>query len=284
MDAFWADWGRGMFGGDAGFAAGRTIQELDGGHLGINALIGGGARTTDAQIAEFFAPLRELEALRPRIKGAGNLERFDYWLNTHRGAATMAEVSCLRGQLDRQMAGKKYDEALATRIELAKAWTRLMTLQTAIVSTPGELGTIANLEQHSRRQMHFVDGHDAALEKALGKPLPAEAQPGKDYTGPAKIIVPTVRSVIRQGETLKIPVIVLDNAPAKNAALHFRVMAHGNWQEFPLEHVGRAVYRVELPGVQEAMEYYITAETATGQKLVWPATAPALNQTVVTMP
>jgi hypothetical protein len=32
------------------------------------------------------------------------------------------------------------------------------------------------------------------------------------------------------------------------------------------------------------MEYYITAETTTGQKLVWPVTVPSLNQTVVTMP
>ena len=69
MDAFWADWGRGMFGGDAGAEAGRIIQKLDGSHLGINALIRGGAKTTDAQISEFFAPLRELEALRPRING-----------------------------------------------------------------------------------------------------------------------------------------------------------------------------------------------------------------------
>jgi hypothetical protein len=30
-------------------------------------------------------------------------------------------------------------------------------------------------------------------------------------------------------------------------------------------------------------EYYITAETAKGHKLVWPVTAPALNQAVVVM-
>ena len=70
---FWADWGRGMFGGEAGAEVGRTIQKFDGGHLGINALIRGGAGTTDAQISDFFAPLRAMEALRPRITGAGNL-------------------------------------------------------------------------------------------------------------------------------------------------------------------------------------------------------------------
>jgi len=41
------------------------MQKLDGCHLGINALIRGGAGTTDAQISEFFAPLRELEGCVP---------------------------------------------------------------------------------------------------------------------------------------------------------------------------------------------------------------------------
>jgi len=36
--------------------------------------------------------------------------------------------------------------------------------------------------------------------------------------------------------------------------------------------------------VQETIEYYITTETIAGQKLVWPVTAPSLNQTIVTMP
>lgn len=83
MQRFWAEWGRGMFGADAGAEAGRIFQNLDGCGPGINGLIGRGSKgtLTDAKIAEFFAPLAELQALRPRIKGTGNLERFDYWLN-----------------------------------------------------------------------------------------------------------------------------------------------------------------------------------------------------------
>jgi hypothetical protein len=44
------------------------------------------------------------------------------------------------------------------------------------------------------------------------------------------------------------------------------------------------VYTAQLPPMREAMEYYIAAETATGQKLRWPATAPTLNQTIVALP
>ena len=45
-------------------------------------------------------------------------------------------------------------------------------------------------------------------------------------------------------------------------------------------HVGRAVWSATLPAAQEDFEYYLTA----GGNLVWPATAPGLNQTVVVFP
>ena len=42
--------------------------------------------------------------------------------------------------------------------------------------------------------------------------------------------------------------------------------------------------RVNLPEAGEDIEYYIKVKTAARKKLVWPATAPELNQTVVVMP
>jgi hypothetical protein len=96
----------------------------------------------------------------------------------------MAEACCVRGQLDQAMKAKDYAAALTDRVELARVWSRLLSLQTAIVSTPGELGTIANLEQHTRKESHFLDQHDAALSQALGKPLPPEAAPSQTYSGP----------------------------------------------------------------------------------------------------
>ena len=59
-------------------------------------------------------------------------------------------------------------------------------------------------------------------------------------------------------------------------------MGIGNFQKINLDHQARAVYSVTLPPASgEDMEYYIEAEMADGNKLVWPATAPGLNQTVV---
>ena len=126
-------------------------------------------------------------------------------------------------------------------------------------------------------------GQDAALVQALGKALPAEARLGMEFTGAPRLIVPTVRGMLREGETLRLTVIVLDNRLPKEAALHYRPLGSGEWKVVPLRHVGRAVHAVEVPAVKRSLEYHITATTAAGQPLVWPATAPELCQTVVIM-
>jgi hypothetical protein len=44
----------------------------------------------------------------------------------------------------------------------------------------------------------------------------------------------------------------------------------------------RQAYRVNLPTQsQNTVEYYLEASLENGQQLRWPATAPALNQTVL---
>ena len=156
-----------------------------------------------------------------------------------------------------------------------------MSCQTAATDTPGELGTIANLEMQSRRTLHIFDAHDKDIAAALGVPLPGEAAPSANYGGAARIIVPTVRTQIEPGESLKLNVIVLDNQPAKTAALFWRALGRGEFKRINLQHVARAVYSVTIPAAQEDLEYYIAATTLAGDNLVWPATAPAQNQTVV---
>jgi len=52
----------------------------------------------------------------------------------------------------------------------------------------------------------------------------------------------------------------------------------------PLQHSGWAVHTVSLPALKGDIEYNIRATTVDGTKLIWPATAPAVNHTVVVMP
>ncbi len=304
VEAFYVDFARAHFGPEVGEAAGRIFAKTDGVNLPEPSTWKSGPgdiKDEKVDVKARYAFVEELSALRPSVKGAGNLERFDYWLHTYRFMAAMAEAGGARGRLNDVMNAlkKETDEAkkkelagkaVPIRLELARAWERMMTHQLAATDTPGELGTISNLEQHNRRQQKHVTGHDAAIEAALGGPIPAEAQLSMTYAGPARIIVPTVRTVAEPGEALALKAMVLtpgcgkgdDGAPA--VTLHWRPMGKGDFAKVPLRHVARRVYRGTLPAAPAgatAVEYYLEAE-AGGTKLVWPATAPALNQTVVT--
>jgi len=289
---FYFDFARANFGDEIARPAGKIFAAIDGVHLpsASNWKSGPGTLTPLnrpwAEEKKHYAFVDELAALRPQIKGAGNQERFDYWLNTYRAMSLMAEARCACGLLDQTMLAvraKKTPVAavLAQRVELAKIWSQLLTLQAAIVSTPGELGTIANLEEHTRQHEHFVEADDEELIQALGSPLPPETVPAKNYGGPARLTVPTVRTCIRPGETLQLTIIALDQQPVRQVAVNFHPLGQGSWQTNSATHVGRAIYTVKLPAAQDDFEYFISAHTAGGEELVWPATAPAMNQTVV---
>jgi hypothetical protein len=298
---FYENFARVNFGDAAAKQAGAILSQIDGVHFPESAGWGNGpgnikiVRQPWEQLKGLYAFVGEFAAVRARVCGAGNLERFDYWLNTFRYAAAMAEAGCCRGMLDVAMdaliaqkdPAKKKDlaaQALAIRIRLARTWEKMLTFQLAATDTPGEMGTLANLERHNRLGSNFLTAHDAALAAATGAPLPQEAQLSMVYAGPSRIIVPTVRTEVTADESLQLRLIVMDNKPAKSIALYWRPMGSGQFQRAEVNHLGRAVYQAALPPATEDFEYYIEAQTAEGSTLVWPAAAPKISQTVVVSP
>jgi hypothetical protein len=292
MDAFWADWGRGMFGGEAGAEAGRAIRKLDGTHYGINALIGGGAKTTDARIAEFFAPLRELEALRPRIKGAGNLERLDYWVNLIRATQLRVQTWVLADRLavkmneanaaqeaDRKL-GLVRNEVLPLRLDIARSWENMIAAFTACAKSPGEVGTIASIESGNRGRI--VLAHDAAIAKILEEPLPPEAAITTAYGGIPRIFVSAPRTQVHAGEPQEIRAFVLSDDKCTGVNLYWRPLGEGQFKHLAATHRARQAYRAALPALSKgAVEYYLEAVLEGGEKVPWPATAPSITQTVI---
>jgi hypothetical protein len=295
--AFYQDFATANFGPRVGDAAGAIMTGIDGVHLHSPAgwVKGPGGLSPNSKpwdkIKTAYDFVDQFAALRPLVIGAGNLDRFDYWLNSYRFLAAAAQAECVRGQLD--LAVKAIDaepnlekkkelatQALGLRISLAQVWDQLMNLQEATVSTPGELGTITNLELHTR-QHHFLDADDNKLTADLGAPLPASVNPASVYTGPPRIIVPTLRGKIEPGERLHLTVILLGiKSPAQ---LFWRPLGSGQFTSLPLTLIGRSVYEVTLPPMPPttpAFEYYIQSEA--GYSIVrFPVTAPALNQSVV---
>ena len=255
---YYADWAQANF----GFAqAGKVFAAIDG---KVPAVTKDGCPSGSLapieepweKMAARFAFVDELEKLRTEVEGAGNLDRFDYWLNTFSYLRALMKTRCAMG-------AKQPDEVL-------KAWTTAYTCLLASVNSPGALAMVVNMENHP--------GWGPAVAESIGKPFP------KDYAGKPRLIVPTVRSLARQDETIHLKIIALARQPVRRVTVKLRRLGGGDWQDLPARHVARATYSVELPPLHDDVEYHITAETADGRNLVWPATAPALNQTIVTMP
>lgn len=287
---FWADWGRGMFGGDAGAEAGRLMQKLDGAHWAINGLYD--PKTTDERIAEFFAPLEALESLRPRIRGVGNLERYDYWLDLIRATRARAQTWILAERRVAALAQAKAiaepearrqwarDHVLPLRLAAARRHEETIAAFVNSARSPGELGVIAHLEYGMRDGL--VSKQDTALEELLGQPLPPEATVSTEYRGAPRIFVSARCTQRRAGTPQEIRAFVVSRARAVRVDLHWRPLGKGAFEPVAATHRARQAYRVTLPSQRRGIaEYYLEATLEDGQVVRWPATAPALNQTVV---
>ena len=291
IDEFWADWGSSLFGGEAGAEVGRVLQKLDATHPAINALIAEGAKTTDARISQFFAPLREMETLRSRIKGTGNLERFDYWADIVRATELRVRTWVVAGRLAVRVKQAEVisdtekkrafvrNEVVPQRVELARSYEELIATFVRCAKSPGEVGTISSIESGMRERVVF--SQDAAITKILGEPLPAGTAVSSAYRGAPRIFVSAKCTQTRAGEPQEVRAFVLSGPKCSGLNLYWRPLGRGGFVKVPANQRARQAYRVSLPPRSEGtVEYYLEAKLADGKKVFWPATAPDLCQAV----
>jgi len=294
---FYEDWASHEFGPEIGAAAAAIFQRMDGALPKPCTWVDGpGGIQPDQrpweQVKKEYAFVDDFGALGPAVRGAGNRERYGYWLNTFVYLRTVGEVNCAWGEYNRAIEKVKKEKDGAAQKELARRLALPVRLKLiglvrevfdhllATVSTTGELGTIANWNQHNLPGLLTKPGEE--LAKLLGEPLPAEAQPARQYHGPTRLIVPTVRASLGVDEALNLKVIILSEAPPHAANLCWRTLGERRFRKIPLKLVERGVYIVGLPaGGKDDLEYYIQVEPASGGRVYFPATAPKCNQTVV---
>jgi len=293
---FYADWALAEFGPDAAPRLAALFSQLDGVvPRPASWVTGPGSIKPDdrpwEEVQKEYAFVDELAALRPQVAGPGNLERFDYWLNNFQYLRAMAEVRCVWGRLNEALAKAKAKEdpgaqkklareaVLPIRKELVAACAKLHRHLMATVSSPGEMGTVCNWQQQIFPVAMTQPGRE--LAKLLGEDLPADAEPSRAYTDPARMFVRDVRTGLDRGEPFELEVVVLGDRP-QAAELRWRPLGAREFLSAPLTHVARGVYHVALPAdaVTNDFEYHVRA-TVGGKTLVFPATAPAINQTVV---
>jgi hypothetical protein len=297
VDDFYADWAAREFGEETGPAAGVIFARIDGRLPPINVWTGPGGLKPDArpweEVEKEYRFVDELAALRPGVSGRGNEERFTYWLNTFLYMRETARLECLWGVYEKAAEALKKPADAGTRAafaegtlvpireRMAECLRALGGHLLATVSNSGELGTVANWEQHLIPSI-FLKPNDE-LKKVLGKELPAWARLSGGYDGPPRIIVPTVRTLLTDAEPMVLRVIILAPEPPAEAALYWRPLGGGGYQRVPLQKVARGVYEVTCAGTAQDLEYYLRARV--GEKeIFFPATAPGINQTVVRKP
>ena len=294
---FYLDWARHQFGEEAGTRAAPIFEKMDC-HLPTPSVWTdgpGGIKPDDRRwdvVRKDYEFAEDFARLRLWVKGAGNLERFDYWLNTFQYFRTIAEVSCAWGEYERVLAVVKgtQDEterrrlarelALPARRALVQLTSTLFKHLMATVSTTGELGTVANWNQHNLPALLIKPGEE--LTRLMGESLPPDCQPETRYHGPTRLLVPAQRTSLPKGEALNLKIIVVSEKPPATGGLYWRRMGSGRFRTAPLWHVSRGVYSAQIPpSGDEDLEYYITIETQDGCTARFPATAPNINQTLV---
>ena len=294
---FYADWAQAQFGPQVAEQAAAIFARIDC-HLPHPSdwIDGPGGFRPNGQpweeVRKAYSFVNELEALESKVQGAGNRERFQYWLNTMRYLRGSAEACCLWGRLNaavaKAKAGRDADArkrlarelALPLRKELVAQVEKTQQYLLATLSTTGELGSVTNWQQHVLPSMLLKPGEE--LAKLLGEPLPADAMPGSDYHGQPRLMVPFVRTSLVAGERLRLTTIVLGMASA-DAAIYWRPLGSVPFAKLPLMHVARGVYRVTLPieASKADLEYYVQVASGDGRELRFPAAAPSLCQSVV---
>ncbi len=306
---FYVDWATSEFGSEVADQAAKLFVRLDGGPLDENHnkwtsnimrpatwVKGPGGLQPDSldwsRRSRDYAYVDEMEALRPSVKGNGNLDRFDYWLNAFRYIRAVGELSCTIGAYDRKLKEvqnvgdeklrkeRAKTELLPLRIESVKQLRTVHQHLFAFIETYGELGNLTNWQQHVM-DLSF-DKPAEELEKLMGEKLPLEAFPDKTPVYPARIVVPEVRTMLDKDEAFTMQVIVTEKVP-ESVVLKYRMLGETEYRIAPLQHVSRQVYKVSIltDQIADDFEYYVEVKKASGDALVFPATAPTINQTVV---
>ncbi len=296
IEAAYLDWSTRQFGAEAGPAVAAILAELDNaGEDGAGSLprpLGweegapaaivvpedeGGSW---AQVQDDYVFVAELEALRDSVQGAGNLERFDYWLASFQALRVMGEYSYLRWSFEEDIHEERFSSALETRIAMARMWEELMGLHARRATNASDLGEIAGLEMVTWHQV-MEDMWDSELARGLGGEVPEEAYPSQAYTGPARVVVTPARTLGYSGELLSIDALALGDVQA--VALHLRPMGSGEYEAVELDHVARGVWTTTIGPLEEDVEYWVEAQLSDGAA-VFPAAAPEITHTVVVLP
>lgn len=292
------EWALLQFGAGAAKQASAIFQQLDGAPLyikGKNEIVANFPRTSIwgeqgpgmiiavkkpwSEVQKEYNFIHEYEKCEPLITEAGNKERYKYWLHTFYYAKSLAQVGCALGEMDTiaTLAAKETDATarktlgsrlLKARDHAAKAWGEMVTHLLQTVNTTGEMGTIANIEQHNMQQMRFLVRYDSLISAALGEHV-AAVDLSKQYTGASRLVVTTKRTLLHSGEDLNMRIRILTSSDITSVDIFWKPLGTKSFEKKAIDHEAANVYKLNLP-VKQDIEYYIEVKLASGESLKYP--------------
>ena len=227
---------------------------------------------------------------------AAQRDRLEYWCSSFRYMRSLAAVDCawyqhrqatakLAGAPNGSRAAVARATALPSRVALAANLSAAVGLLLSAVSSVGEIGMLAHILSGAAPMILGNATEVQLLESALGHPLPAEALPQPQFSGEARIFVPSLRPVAASGARFEVVAVVLSQRPPEKVWLRFRQLHASNqtWGAavpmFAVEHGGPQVFAAGFSVPEDDFEWMVET-SADGRELKFPAAAPQSGQQV----
>ncbi len=302
---FYDDWARQNFGTGVGACISQIFQGIDS-HLPAMLEIGDmqGWEPDPIPWSETEQSLQfldQLEALRSQVKGPGNLDRFDWWLNNFRFLRASMKVEAqwyacnqviAQAKAETDVAKKRQiteQEALPIYRELVKSAHAAITAKLLTVQARGSISTVNGILWCMKVGTNGgpISAPLRAISELLGSQAPAGVALPTDYLGAPRLIVPVIRDRMFPGELFSVRIWYLDSAPPTSAEVFWRPMGMGEYRRQPLRFMNGNEYRLDFDEAMRqagTVEYYLRMTMVGGEILSWPASAPGITQTVITLP
>ncbi len=306
---FYMDWASAQFGKENADKIAALFSKLDGGPNEMYSFQANLFRTSTwmgtgpggifsnkqpwEEVKRNFDFLDEYANIQSSIKGGGNLERYNYWLNVFKYTRQMAEIGCLFGiqdsialmlktETNQQGKTERINELISLKNQINEKWGNMVTYLLQYAGTSGDIGTIANLELHNQEQLKLLTKYDCLISTVTGKPAP-QNELWTDYRGDSRIIVPTKRNILENGEDLRLKAIILSKNKINKVSLFYRNLGEKSFRIVQFSNVARNVYALTLTENEfegNDFEYYIEVHTS-AEKMIYPSGAPDNYQTVI---
>lgn len=292
VDDLYVKWARLQFGSKAAAKAAKIFTKLDGAPLyvpGKNTITAHFPRSSEwgnrgpGKIVVDILPwniiqkeydfINVFRKLKPLVAGGGSKQRYLYWYNTFMYAKTQARIGCLLGEMRihaKRLSqhvdhGKDVETLIGLRQQAADEWATMITYLLQTVNSTGEMGTLANLEQHSLGSLRLLNAQDSIITAATGKVAPA-IKFNNNYQGLARLVITTSRTLLNDGDDLAFKVRVLSKHHIGPVIIHWRSLGSTIFQSKSINYSASNVFNAELSNREfsnKSFEYYITTKTGT---------------------